>query len=330
MLPRTSESGSIGTGPSMPDDPDFDLRRAALDEVRVLSRRFDDLIPVDALRAGFWFDGQRVSFGSFYSGIFRPAQCRGPAALTLTTSPPKLSRGDPYDDGYDEVTGSFVYHYRAPRQPTPAARRAADADNRALRSAYELVVPLIYFRGIAPGQYAVVAPIFITGDDPLQQVVRLQAALPVADTTPAGLVSGFDVRAYATREALVRLHQHRFRVTVLHAYRERCAVCALREAELLQAAHIIDDRDPGGAATIANGIALCAIHHLAYDRNLMGIDPRGAVHISRRLLDEIDGPMLRTGLQGFHGAAILQPRRAADRPDPGRLEVRFEQFRAVA
>jgi putative restriction endonuclease len=40
--------------------------------------------------------------------------------------------------------------------------------------------------------------------------------------------------------------------------------------------------------------------------------------------------MLRAGLQGFHGATILQPRRAADRPDPERLEVRFEQFRAVA
>ena len=119
------------------------------------------------------------------------------------------------------------------------------------------------------------------------------------------------------REALVRLHQHRFRVTVLHAYRERCAACALREAVLLQAAHIIKDRDPGGAATIANGIALCAIHHLAYDKNLMGIDPRGAVHISRRLLDEIDGPMLRTGLQGFHGAAILQPRACSRPTRPG-------------
>jgi len=44
----------------MPDDFDFDLRRAALEHVRVLSQRFDDLIPVDALRAGFSFDGQRV------------------------------------------------------------------------------------------------------------------------------------------------------------------------------------------------------------------------------------------------------------------------------
>jgi putative restriction endonuclease len=107
-------------------------------------------------------------------------------------------------------------------------------------------------------------------------------------------------------------------------------VCRLREATLLQAAHIIDDRDPRGVATIANGIALCAIHHLAYDRNLLGIDPRGVVHIARRLLDEHDGPMLSSGIQGFHGAAILQPRRPDERPDPDRLEVRFATFTAVA
>jgi hypothetical protein len=36
--------------------------------------------------------------------------------------------------------------------------------------------------------------------------------------------------------------------------------------------------------------------------------------------------MLRTGLQGFHGEAITEPRRPADRPDPLRLESRFERF----
>jgi hypothetical protein len=37
--------------------------------VRDLSRRFDDLIPADALRVGFLFDGQQVSFGSFLTGL---------------------------------------------------------------------------------------------------------------------------------------------------------------------------------------------------------------------------------------------------------------------
>jgi putative restriction endonuclease len=62
----------------------------------------------------------------------------------------------------------------------------------------------------------------------------------------------------------------------------------------------------------------------------MGIDPDGVVHIAQRLLNEIDGPMLQSGLQGFHGTPILQPRRNEDRPDPERLEVRFAQFEAVA
>lgn len=128
----------------------------------------------------------------------------------------------------------------------------------------------------------------------------------------------------------MRLHQHRFRSLVLRAYHGKCAVCALREAALLQAAHILEDRNPRGAATVVNGIALCAIHHLAYDRNLMGIDPRGVVHISERLLREHDGPMLRAGLQSFHGAAILQPRRRDERPDPDRLEIRYAVFQQAA
>ncbi|MEJ7717239.1 MAG: hypothetical protein WKF31_04460 [Thermoleophilaceae bacterium] len=71
---------------------------------------------------------------------------------------------------------------------------------------------------------------------------------------------------------------------------------------------------------------MCAIHHLAYDRNLMGIDPEGVVHIARRLRDERDGPMLREGLQGFHGGRIVLPRRLENRPDPVRLEQRFDRF----
>jgi len=86
------------------------------------------------------------------------------------------------------------------------------------------------------------------------------------------------------------------------------------------------DVEPEGIAAVANGLALCAIHHLAFDRNLLGIDPEGVVHIAGRLLREIDGPMLRTGLQGFHGDRIALPRRAQDRPDPHRLELRFERF----
>ena len=309
---------------------DFELRAAAIDQARELQRRFNDLVPLDALRAGFKFSGQRISFGSFFSGIFRPREMVGPAALSLVTAPPKTGRPAPYEDEFDETTGRFTYRFRDPKSETAGAARQAEADNRTLVAAHELGVPLVYFRGIGPAQYAVVAPVFITEVDSVERRVAFEAALPLADTTPAGLVSPIETRRYATREAVYRLHQHRFRAAVLRAYSTRCAVCVLKEASLLQAAHIVGDRDVGGDATVVNGIALCAIHHLAYDRNLMGIDPKGVVHISQRLLDETDGPMLRQGLQGFHRTEIVQPARADERPDPHRLEIRFTRFREVA
>ena len=105
-----------------------------------------------------------------------------------------------------------------------------------------------------------------------------------------------------------------------------CAVCQLRERSLVQAAHIIEDPDPDGIAAVVNGIALCAMHHLAYDRNLMGIDPSGIVHIGKRLRDTADGSMLREGLLGFHAAHLQSPRRPQDHPDPRRLARRFETF----
>jgi putative restriction endonuclease len=317
------------------DDLNYELRLIAIGRVNELSRDYGDLIPVDALREGFMFRGERVAFSTFYSGIFRPRQMRGPAALSLTTAPPKVAGSAPYDDGFDGAAEAFVYHYRSPQGTSPAAVRAAEADNRALRAAATLNVPVIYFRGIGPGQYTAVAPAFVIRDDPVLRRVSLQASLligdpAVVDIPEPNLDTGDDLRRYATREALVRLHQHQFRTLVLRAYTGRCAVCALREADLLQAAHILEDRDPRGVAAVSNGIALCAMHHLAYDRNLMGIDPRGGVHVSERRLREQDGPMLRSGLQGFHGAAILQPRRPTQRPDPDRLELRFDRFLAAA
>jgi putative restriction endonuclease len=297
-------------------DPDLPLRQAAVERARQLTQAYDDLVPVGLLRQGFMFEGQRVSFGSFQKGIHRARAQRGPAALTLTTSVK-----DPYTDLLDDA--GFTYAYRA--------GPIDQADNRALRAAYEMQTPLVYFRGLTPGQYWVVAPMFVVADDPATRTVRLVPGLPVQDMQPGGLVSRPEMRVYATREARYRLHQQRFKLEVMRAYRHRCAICALRERALVQAAHIVPDADPAGVAAVVNGLALCAIHHLAFDRNLLGIDPRGVVHIAGRLLQEIDGPMLKAGLQGFHGERINLPHRPADRPDPMRLEQRFEVFeRAVA
>ncbi|MBA2348511.1 MAG: HNH endonuclease [Solirubrobacterales bacterium] len=314
----------------MEDDHDRQLRLAAFERARELSRMYSDIVPRTAIAAGFRFDGQRVSFGSFYSGIYRPKQLHGPAALALVTAPPASGKAPPYEDTIDESTGRFTYRFRDAGKDSLKALALAEADNRKLIEAYERGLPLLYFRGIAPTQYTPIAPVFVTQIDVGARTAWLEVGLPVADTTPQGLVSTEETRRYATREAAYRLHQHRFRRAVLHAYRTRCTICSLKEASLLQAAHIIEDRDPFGEATVVNGLALCAIHHLAYDRNLLGIDPDGVVHIHERLLHEIDGPMLKNGLQHFHGAQILQPSRVSERPDRERLSERFDGFRSAA
>ena len=114
------------------------------------------------------------------------------------------------------------------------------------------------------------------------------------------------------------------------AYSTRCAVCRIGHRELLDAAHIIADSDPRGLPIVRNGLALCKIHHAAYDRNILGIRPDYVIEIHHRLLDEIDGPMLRHGLQDHHAKPLMQlPQRRSELPDPTRLEERYAEFRAA-
>ena len=78
-------------------------------------------------------------------------------------------------------------------------------------------------------------------------------------------------------------------------------------------------------------MALCKIHHPAYDARFLGIRPDLVVQIRMDILTEVDGPMLRYGLQGRHGQPLLAvPRRRAERPDPDRLQVAFDAFRSAA
>ena len=146
-----------------------------------------------------------------------------------------------------------------------------------------------------------------------------------------GLVSAssFDpTRRYAEAVVRVRLHQRVFRDRVLLAYGSQCALCRLRHPELLDAAHIRGDAQ-SGEPIVPNGIAMCAIHHRAFDWNVLGVRPDYKVEIRGDVLAEADGPTLRYALQGLHGEAIVVPMRRAERPDKELLEERYERFRLV-
>ncbi len=302
-------------------DPDFHVRLAAIDHLHALQLRYEDMIPRREILRNLPVDGQSYALFNPQAGIHRPRLFRGPAALTIVTAAPHAGRPPPYDDAFDAASGTIVYSYRAGPIDSP--------DNRALRAACIEQVPLIYLMGIAPSVYALSAPVFVVQDMPAQRAVLVQIGSRATDLTPAGLRSDVEVRRYALGEARYRLHQHQFRFSVLAAYQQRCTICALKERSLLQAAHIVNDTHDLGQPSVRNGLSLCAIHHLAYDRHVLGIDPAGTVHIASRLLDEEDGPMLRQGLQGFHLERISIPRRPQDRPDPDRLQLHYDGFLAA-
>ena len=109
-------------------------------------------------------------------------------------------------------------------------------------------------------------------------------------------------------------------------YSTSCAICSIKHRELLDAAHIISDSSPRGEPIVPNGISLCKIHHATFDRNLVGIRPDYRIVVNADLLNEVDGPMLKHGIQEMHGATIHLPRSAKLKPDKERLDIRFREF----
>ncbi len=87
------------------------------------------------------------------------------------------------------------------------------------------------------------------------------------------------------------------------------------------------DRHQHGAPVVSNGLALCKIHHSAYDANIVGIRPDLVIEVSEPVLQEVDGPMLRYGLQATHGTRLVVPRRPDEQPKPEFLEFRYDEFR---
>jgi putative restriction endonuclease len=278
-----------------------------------LSARFGDELPYPrALSEGFPFRGRRVPFLSTQKGIFRAAAQTGPAALSIQTS-----WKSPYGDA--EVEAGYLYAYRAGSVDQP--------DNRALRSAFQLQVPIIHFVATRPNYYKPIYPCFVAEDDPVTRRALVSPGKmvgPLDEREPVSVEDPIE-RRYVFREMRVRVHQARFRARVVPAYGERCAICRLKETRLLDAAHIAGDLEEQGEPVVSNGLSLCSIHHRAFDHDLVAVTPDYEVRVARRLLEDEDGPMLEV-LKEFHRQPIVLPKRNSWRPDRERLTERFARF----
>src|ERR1700716_3336004 len=298
------------------------LRIAAFDHVRTLTEIHDHLTATD-LRPGFVFRGERIPLINPQRGIFKPQQMR--FLLSIKTVFPKPGGKVWYDDQREVhrqiFEGDETIDYASMGQDPNAA------DNRWLREAFENRIPIIYFLGIAPGRYQAMLPTFISGWDATS--LKARVAFGVPDQQALDPPENALERRYALRAVKQRLHQASFREAVIAAYDGRCALSRLPEPLLLDAAHIVADKDEKfGQPVVPNGIPLSKIHHAALDAHLIGIDPDYRLHVSERLLGQRDGPMLEA-LKRLNGGTIHLPNRDQDRPDRDRLALRFERFRAA-
>jgi putative restriction endonuclease len=296
---------------------DDDVRSSCFAALDVLQAQYGPELPWPALAAGFAFRGRRVPFLNRAYGIYRAADVqRGPAALTINSA---FAQKRYQDEG---TIDGVLYRY----QDGPIDNHF----NIWLRQAYVLDVPLVYFIGTRPNWYRPEYPAFVEADFPADRSVLVsfgEMRGPLDEREPVHIGDPIE-RRYVVRQVKQRIHQAQFRGAVLPAYRDRCAICTLKEIRLLDAAHIIGDIEEHGEPLVSNGLSLCSIHHRAFDEDLVGVSPDREVRVSRRLLDDEDGPMLEL-LKGFHGRPIVIPSRRAWQPDRERLAARFERFLAL-
>ncbi len=303
---------------------DFDERlRAAMFRYldRISNHGIQDLT-TDQLNA-FEFEGNRISLLQHMRGIRVVSGL--PAALSIRTTFAARPEDRPYEDT-EGPDGYFRYKWRG--------TEAEAHDNVALRVAMTERRPLAWFVGVASGRFTAIYPVWLVGEEPTEyqfvlafdEVMRDDWSEPSRLQHPADLALR---REYAEATVRRRLHQPVFRQRVLVAYNSQCALCRLRHPELLDAAHLREDSD-GGEPIVPNGVAMCAIHHRAFDNDVLGIRPDYVVEVRSDVLDEKDGPTLTHALQGVHGSKLTLPSHRMAWPAPDLLDERYRRFRAAS
>lgn len=277
-----------------------------------------DSISRQELLNDFVFDAKTFKLIDPNRGIRKPKELS--SALSIMTTYRAEGSERPYED---EVGGDGFLRYKWSKTDPQ------NTDNRGLRAAMIQQVPLIWFYGVGKSRYQPIYPVYLVDEEPdkHQFVVAVDASRDLH--RPDSLVEE-TLRRYVVAETKRRLHQPVFRATVMRAYETRCAVCALGHGSLLDAAHIVPDAHHAGIASVRNGLALCKIHHAAYDVKILGIRPDYVVEIRDDLLEEVDGPMLEYGLKERHGKELMVlPSKRSELPDRQLLEMSYRQFRTA-
>lgn len=120
-------------------------------------------------------------------------------------------------------------------------------------------------------------------------------------------------------ETIVRRYRAAdFRRRVLGAYNHRCAMCGI-QLDLLDAAHILPVAAEKSTDDTNNGVALCKLHHAAFDRNLVSFDENYRIEVSHSELKRLADAQRGCGAVDFRRMlkeALVLPSDRRDYPSP--------------
>lgn len=294
---------------------DSQIRLATFDWLQDQIQIHGEVLPWSLLTKGFQFHNQQIHVVGA-KGIWKPKTMQLPLSIITKFE-------GPYSDSFTKE-GLLAYSYRGTKVDIN------HSDNAGLREVMKQKLPLVYFSGVGKGRYFAAFPVYIIHDNPSRLTFTVQVDQMTALSKPQEAEDTDSThwrRKYATTSTKIRLHQQYFRERVLTAYHHQCTLCQLKHSELLDAAHIIPDTDELGAPIVPNGLSLCKIHHAAFDSNIIGINTDYEIKIRSDILEEINGPILKYGIQELNNQKLILPSRNKDWPDKERLEIRFDKFR---
>lgn len=132
-------------------------------------------------------------------------------------------------------------------------------------------------------------------------------------------------RSRLRRAVSVLVRDTRFRGKVLEAYGRRCAMCDLG-LSLVQGAHIYPASAPESNDNLDNGIALCANHHLSFDRHQIAVLPGShEVVFHPEVLAQADNDFAIRRFIEQTNMTLARPR-GAGTPSDDMLHARYKYF----
>lgn len=145
--------------------------------------------------------------------------------------------------------------------------------------------------------------------DPLSVSQVVEAARRYHSVPPELRIGAVDVSVIGTgvdaalleravREILRTVRDKRFTLEVRRAYGHRCCACDV-QLELIEAAHIDPVEDLESVDLVENGLALCALHHLAYDSGLVLIAANGEIKVDENRVRHLSRMIRDGGLANF-------------------------------